>query len=103
MKYFNIAILLLISILSTTKIFAQLPVVPLAPQSELLKSDNSILVQNKKLVYDMWREFLEGGHLEVAEKYFDENYMQHNPNAATGRKAVVDFFSKFSQGRSDNR
>ena len=97
MKYFNIAILLLISILSTTKIFAQLPVVPLAPQSELLKSDNSILVQNKKLVYDMWREFLEGGHLEVAEKYFDENYMQHNPNAATGRKAVVDFFSKFSK------
>ena len=45
----------------------------------------------------MWREFLEGGHLEVAEKYFDENYMQHNPNAATGRKAVVDFFSKFSK------
>jgi predicted SnoaL-like aldol condensation-catalyzing enzyme len=44
----------------------------------------------------MWREFLEGGHMEVAEKYFTETYMQHNPNEATGRKAVVDFFSKFT-------
>lgn len=43
----------------------------------------------------MWREFLEGGHMEVAEKYFAEDYMQHNPNAATGRKVVVEFISKF--------
>lgn len=77
--------------------FAQLPVKPLAPQSELLKSDNSTLAQNKKLVYDMWREFLEGGHLELAEKYFAEDYMQHNPLAGTGRKALVDFFSRFSK------
>lgn len=78
-------------------IFAQLPVKPLAPQNELLKSNTETLAQNKKLVYDMWREFLEGGHLETAEKYFAENYMQHNPNAATGRKAVVDFFSRFTK------
>ncbi len=45
----------------------------------------------------MWREFLEGGHMELAEKYFAESYMQHNPNAATGRKAVVDFFSQYSK------
>ena len=77
--------------------FAQLPVKPLASQNELLKSSNQSLEQNKKLVYDMWREFLEGGHLELAEKYFAESYMQHNPNAATGRKALVDFFSRFSK------
>jgi predicted SnoaL-like aldol condensation-catalyzing enzyme len=76
---------------------AQLPVKPLAPQSELLKSNNEKLAQNKKLVYDMWREFLEGGHLELAEKYFAEDYMQHNPLAGTGRKALVDFFSRFSK------
>ncbi|MBA4319685.1 MAG: hypothetical protein C0412_14890 [Flavobacterium sp.] len=45
----------------------------------------------------MWREFIESGHLELANKYFAENYMQHNPNAITGRKALVDFFSKFSK------
>ncbi len=70
---------------------------PLASQSELLKSDHLALAQNKKLVYDMWREFLEGGHLELAEKYFAEDYMQHNPLAGTGRKALVDFFSRFSK------
>ena len=86
-----------ISALPITKTFAQLPVKPLASQDVLLKSDNQTLIQNKKLVYDMWREFLEGGHLELADKYFAENYMQHNPNAATGRKALVHYFSKFSK------
>lgn len=74
---------------------AQLPVKPLAPQLELLKSDNPKYAANKKLVYDMWREFIEAGHMEVAEKYFTETYMQHNPNAPTGRKALVEFFSKW--------
>lgn len=80
-----------------TNVQAQLPVKPLNKQSELLKSDNPKYVANKKLVYDMWREFIEGGHMEVAEKYFTETYMQHNPNAATGRKALVEFFSKLSK------
>jgi predicted SnoaL-like aldol condensation-catalyzing enzyme len=90
--------------IAATKVNAQdlqnagsLPVIPLASQDQLLKSNDKKLEKNKKLVYDMWREFLEGGHMEVADKYFDENYMQHNPNAATGRKAVVDFFSKFTK------
>jgi len=76
---------------------AQLPVKPLASQSELLKSDNPKYAANKKLVYDMWCEFIEGGHMEVAEKYFTETYMQHNPNAPTGRKALVEFFSKWAK------
>jgi len=97
MKYLFLAILTVILTVSSTRTLAQLPVKPLASQDKLLKSDNQTLERNKKLVYDMWREFLEGGHLELAEKYFDESYMQHNPNAATGRKALVDFFSKFSK------
>jgi len=80
-----------------TNIHAQLRVEPLASQSELLKSDNPKYIANKKLVYDMWREFLEGGHMEVAEKYFTETYMQHNPNAPTGRKGLVEFFSKWAK------
>jgi hypothetical protein len=79
---------------------AQLAVKPLAPQSELLKSDNPEYSANKKLVYDMWREFIEAGHMEVAEKYFTETYMQHNPNAPTGRKALVEFFSKSAEKKA---
>jgi len=81
--------------LIATLSYGQLPVKPLAPQKKLLESKDKKLAANKKLVYDMWREFLEGGHMEVAEKYFAEDYMQHNPTAATGRKAVVEFFSRF--------
>jgi len=97
MKVTLFAIGTIFCLLFSTGTFAQLPVKPLASQNELLKSSNQSLEQNKKLVYDMWREFLEGGHLEHAEKYFAESYMQHNPNAATGRKALVDFFSRFSK------
>ncbi|MVM34822.1 hypothetical protein GO755_32640 [Spirosoma sp. HMF4905] len=92
-----LALLTLVGLALPNRAFAQLPVKPLASQQILLRSDNPQLAKNKKLVYDMWREFLEGGHLEVAEKYFTETYMQHNPNAATGRKALVAFFSKFTK------
>lgn len=80
-----------------TNVQAQLPVKPLAPQSELLKSDNPKYAANKKLVYNMWREFIEAGHVEVAEKYFTESYMQHNPNVPTGRKALVEGRSKWAK------
>ena len=88
---------IVITVLFVNNTFAQLPVKPLANQKTLLQSNDPKLAQNKKLVYDMWREFLEAGHFEFAEKYFTETYMQHNPNVPTGRKALVDFFSKFSQ------
>ena len=97
MKCSFLIIGILFILAGSTSSKAQLPVKPLASQSELLKSDNKILAKNKKLVYDMWREFLEGGHLELADKYFAEDYMQHNPMAGTGRKALVEFFSRFSK------
>jgi len=76
---------------------AQLPVQPLSDQKTLLQSSDPKLAQKKKLLYDFWREVFEGGHLELADKYMAETYIQHNPNVATGRKAFVDFFSKFKK------
>lgn len=90
-----LALLLLTGVVANVQ--AQLPVKPLAPQSEMLKSANPQLAANKKLVYDMWREFIEAGHMEVADKYFTETYMQHNPSVPTGRKALVEFFSKWAK------
>ena len=75
--------------------FAQVAVTPLADQKALLQSNDPKLAQNKKLLYDFWREVFEAGHLELADKYMAETYIQHNPNVAAGRKAFVDFFSKF--------
>jgi len=76
---------------------AQEPVKPNPDHTALLASKDPQLAANKKLVYDFWREVFEGGHLELATKYLTENYIQHNPNVASGRKAFVDFFSKFKQ------
>ena len=76
---------------------AQLPVQPLSDQKTLLQSNDPKLAQNKKLLYDFWREVFEAGHLDLADKYMAETYIQHNPNVPTGRKAFVDFFSKFKK------
>jgi predicted SnoaL-like aldol condensation-catalyzing enzyme len=97
MKKVRLAFAAIIAVLFINRSLAQLPVIPLASQKTLLQSNDPKLAANKKLVYDCWREVLEGGHLEFADKYLAENYMQHNPNAATGRKGFVDFFSKFAK------
>jgi predicted SnoaL-like aldol condensation-catalyzing enzyme len=97
MKKNLLALSVVITVLFANKTFAQLPVVPLANQKTLLQSNDPKLAANKKLVYDCWREVLEAGHIELAEKYLAETYMQHNPNVATGRKGFVDLFSKFAK------
>ena len=76
---------------------AQLPVVPAADQEALLASADPALAANKKLVFDFWREVFEGGHLELADKYLAESYIQHNPNVPTGRAAFVTFFKQFAK------
>ncbi|MBB1487528.1 nuclear transport factor 2 family protein [Oceanospirillum sediminis] len=76
---------------------AQVPVTAASSQQALLISDNAQLKANKQLVYDFWREVFEGGHLEKADQYLSEDYIQHNPNVPTGRKGFVDFFKQYSQ------
>ena len=73
---------------------AQVPVTPAPDQSALLASADPKLASNKRLVYDFWREVFEGAHMEFADRYLAESYIQHNPNVPTGRQAFVDFFSR---------
>ena len=70
-----------------------LPVTVSKDQEALLKSADPKLAANKKLVYDFYRIVLRARRLELAEQYMKEDYMQHNPNAATGIKGFKDFFS----------
>jgi predicted SnoaL-like aldol condensation-catalyzing enzyme len=58
-------------------------------QQLLLRSQDPKLEANKKLVFDMYRTIIQGGHMELAPRYFTKNYIQHNPNVATGRDAMV--------------
>jgi predicted SnoaL-like aldol condensation-catalyzing enzyme len=74
--------------------FAQVAVRAAADQEKLLASADPKLAANKRLVYDFWREVFEGAHMELADKYMAESYIQHNPNVPTGRAAFVEFFQR---------
>jgi predicted SnoaL-like aldol condensation-catalyzing enzyme len=60
-------------------------------QQALLASDDPKLAANKRLVYDMYREIVQGGHADRVEAYFTEGYIQHNPNVDSGRAALAAF------------
>lgn len=70
------------------------PVVAISPQAQraLLASDDPQLAANKKLVWDMWRNFLQAGRIDDADKYLAPEYHQHNPNAETGLAGVKAYF-----------
>lgn len=60
-------------------------------QLALLASDDPVLAANKRLVWDMYRILLQGGHADRAAEFIAQDYIQHNPNVASGRQALVDF------------
>ena len=49
---------------------------------------------NLKIVTDWWKDVIQAGHVELAEKYQAEDYIQHNPNISTGRAAFVQVFGR---------
>jgi predicted SnoaL-like aldol condensation-catalyzing enzyme len=75
------------------------PVVALSPEAQkaLLASKDPQLAANKKLVWDMWRTFLQGGDINSADRFLAPEYHQHNPNAETGLAGVKAYFR--AQGR----
>nr|WP_236599887.1 nuclear transport factor 2 family protein [Ramlibacter alkalitolerans] len=77
--------------------FAQVPVQGSPDQDRMLASADGRVAANKRLVYDFWREVFEGGHLELADKYMAEGYIQHNPNVPSGRAAFVSFFGRIAR------
>ena len=53
--------------------------------------------KNLDFVMNWWREVLYAGHLELARKYQAENYIQHNPNANTGRTGFIEYFTRLGR------
>jgi predicted SnoaL-like aldol condensation-catalyzing enzyme len=86
---FSVALIGTIVIMTCAVARAQVPPAAAPDQKALLQSADPKLAANKKLVFDMWRAIIQGGHTELAPRYFTEDYIQHNPNVATGRDAMV--------------
>jgi predicted SnoaL-like aldol condensation-catalyzing enzyme len=91
------SLVLLLALALPFLVHAQVPVQANSNHEQLLASKDPRAAANKRLVYDFWREVFEAGHMELAEKYMAEPYIQHNPNVPTGRAAFVEFFSKFEK------
>lgn len=70
---------------------------PTMPQTAPMTAQEK---KNLDMVLNWWREVIEGGHLELTPKYQAEDYIQHNPNANTGRQGFVEFFGKFSKPKN---
>jgi predicted SnoaL-like aldol condensation-catalyzing enzyme len=73
---------------------AQAPPVAAPDQLALLRSPDPKLAANKKLVFDMYRSIVNAGRTDLAEKFFTKSYIQHNPNVASGRDALVEYIKK---------
>ena len=95
MKTFVACASLVLALALPSMTCAQVAVVAQPNHELLLTSADARLAANKHLVYDFWREVFEGGHMELADKYLAEGYIQHNPNVATGRAGFVEAFSKW--------
>jgi predicted SnoaL-like aldol condensation-catalyzing enzyme len=90
----SIFVALAFVVLVTFSVRAQEPVVGVADAEALFKSPDPKLNANKQVVYGIFRDLLEANHWELADKYLTERYIQHNPNAASGRAGVVAFFTQ---------
>jgi len=80
--------------LSLAAALAMLASVPLAGQTgpQPKVPMNAQEKKNLQFVLDWWRQVIQARHVELAEKYQAEDYIQHNPNIPTGRAAFVKAF-----------
>ena len=93
MPRFLLAVTLLLA-LAAVEARAQDPVVGAPDADALFHSPDPKLDRNKQAAYHIEKDLLEAGHWEMADQWLTERYIQHNPNAASGRAGVVDYFTK---------
>lgn len=87
-------LLVLAPIAAPASAIAQEAVVPAADVETLFTDSDPALHRNKQAAYHIMKDLLEAGHWDKADCWLTERYIQHNPNVASGRQTVIDFFTK---------
>jgi predicted SnoaL-like aldol condensation-catalyzing enzyme len=90
----SLLLALLGAALAITPASAQEPVVGAPDAEALFTSPDPALHRNKQAAYHIQRDLIEAGHWELADQWLTERYIQHNPNAKSGRAGVVAFFTQ---------
>ena len=80
--------------LGSAQLHAQEPVVGVADPEPLFHSKNPKLDKNLQAAYHIQKDLLECGHWDQADQFLTERYIQHNPNAKSGRAGVVYYFTQ---------
>src|SRR5437762_13746395 len=86
-------LVLLAALCAATPVLAQAPVVGSRDPESLFTSPDPKLNANKQVVLHIMRDLLEAGHWDDAPKYLTKEYIQHNPNVASGLEPVLKFFA----------
>ena len=73
---------------------AQEPVVGVKNPESLFKDSDPVLHRNKQAALHIMRELLQCNQWDRAGEWLTQRYIQHNPNAASGRAGVVKFFTE---------
>jgi predicted SnoaL-like aldol condensation-catalyzing enzyme len=81
------------AILTCHFVMAQEPVTGASDPEALFTSRDRRLNANKQVILHIVRDLLEAGHWNDAPKYLTRQYLQHNPNVASGLEPVMKFFS----------
>jgi predicted SnoaL-like aldol condensation-catalyzing enzyme len=88
----RVVMLVVICVFAAGRLLAQEPVTGAQEAEALFKSADPKLDRNKQAAYHIEKDLLEAGHWELADRWLTERYIQHNPNAASGRAGVVSYF-----------
>jgi len=73
---------------------AQEPVVGVKDPESLFTDKDPALNRNKQAALRIMRELLQCGQWDRSGEWLTDRYIQHNPNAASGRTGVVAFFTQ---------
>jgi len=87
------ALVLFVALVAATPALAQAPVTGASDPESLFTSPDPKLHANKQVVLHIMRDLLEAGHWSDAPKYLTQQYIQHNPNVASGLEPVLKFFA----------
>jgi predicted SnoaL-like aldol condensation-catalyzing enzyme len=93
----------LAAVAATFALSAQEKVVGVKDPESLFKDSDPKINRNKQAALHIMRELLQCGQWDRSGEWLTDAYHQHNPNAETGRAAVIYFFTKvMNQKRTDN-
>jgi predicted SnoaL-like aldol condensation-catalyzing enzyme len=75
-------------------LMAQEPVVGVDDPESLFVDEDPVLHRNKQATLHIMRELLQCNQWDRAGEWLTDQYLQHNPNAASGLAGVVYFFTE---------